>query len=1030
MKSENNLSNKRREPLSNSEVWFIALLLMFICICVGLIVFAWLVIKDRPEDYVICEPNNAYNVSGTFKIVSGATYTVDLQNRTSSDFKLLAYDVQDMISEIYLAGQLSNEYKTANILEFRNGSVIVLFILHFTQIISNEEIQNELVDGIEGNHSQLTKTFLIDTSSVLIEDVIQSTTRPSTTDILLSSSPRPNTTTVQCQSFEKMCADFATCVHKELFCDGTSDCPDASDEQNNICESECDGQFLLSGDSGTFHSKNYPQPYDPDLSCRWIIRVKDGFSITFNFPSFDTEEYTDFLNIYEGVGRNKILRATLWGTNPGSVRIFSNQATAEFITDNNYNNNGFEAIYTIFAEGSVTNEEKIDCDFEDGFCYWMQDLDAYAEWERVNGPTYPPMSGPDVDHTFGNISGYYLTTPTGPGIRQRVCLISLPLRPLSEPYCLSFWYHMYGVDVYRFRVLITVNNTEKIMFEKEGNYGHNWNHGQVTLNETSEIVVAFDAIKNRGLSDIAIDDIGLKVGSCNESLYPQPTHVPTVPTTTTAPTDCGGPFELWEPNNTFSSLNYPNNYPNRASCVWYLNADIGKNIKLHFKTFDLENIYDVVEVRDGRGGNSLLLAVYTGYNPVVDVFSTTNQMTVYFTTDSSGTARGFLANFTTGYHLGLSEPCNITEFHCGDGECVPIATVCDKQLDCNDGSDEIKCVRFLNGGSNGLVQFRIQNEWYTTCADNWNEDISNNICNQLGQGNVNTTSTVPSEGKGPFVQLVQAEDGSFDLQTSDRCTNQSVIHVKCNPPECGKRLLDTANSKIVGGTDALPGAWPWVVSLYYNERQTCGASLVNEEWLVSAAHCVYGRNLVPSMWKAVLGLHTNLNLTGPQTVTRLIDQIIMNPHYNRRTKDSDLVMMHLQSRVNYTDYIQPICLPDGDQEFSLAMNCSIAGWGRLVSQGPIPNILQEAEIPLISSEKCQQLMPEYNITQNMICGGYDQGGIDTCQGDSGGPLMCLDNQRWFLVGVTSFGVGCAQPNRPGVYVRVTQFKDWIQNIFI
>ncbi|MEE6468150.1 hypothetical protein FKM82_008179 [Ascaphus truei] len=842
----------------------------------------------------------------------------------------------------------------------------------------------------------------------------------------------PFPVTVQCPPNLKLCANSVTCIQQVLFCDGVTDCPDGSDEYNKTCESPCDGQFLLSGPSGTFQSKNYPHLYDSNLFCRWIISVKDDFSIKLNFTSFDTQNFADIFNIYEGFGPNKTLRASLWGTNPGTVRIFANQATAEFLTDYDSNYNGFEAIYTIFNNSDITNEEKIDCNFEDGFCYWIQDLKDDAEWERLNGPMYPSLSGPDVDHTFGNISGYYVTTPGGPGTSQRVRLLSLPLKPTSEPSCLSFWYYMYGVNVNRLVILLIYgNDTEEIIFQKQGNYGQNWHYGLVTLDETSGVVVAFDAIKNQGFSDIAIDDIGLAPGRCNESAFPQPTHVPTIPTTTLLPSDCGGPTELWEPNNTFSSSNFPQNYPSLASCVWYLNAAIGENIQLHFQVFNLENIYDVVEVRDGKGSNSLLLAVYTGKKQIKDVYSTTNQMTVYFTSDQSGTAGGFLANFTTGYNLGLPEPCNLTSFQCGSGECISFTNLCDKHQDCEDGSDEAKCVRLFNGSTNGLVQFRMQNEWHTTCADYWNEDISNNICNQLGLGNVNTTSTVLSDVNGTFVILSQEDDGSISLLPSDQCANQSVISIECNRRACGKRVLDNMNrSKIVGGTDAALGAWPWIVSLYYNGRQTCGASLVNNEWLVSAAHCVYGRNLIPSLWEAVLGLHTNLNLTYPQTATRLIDQIVINPHYNKRTKDSDIVMMHLELKVNYTDYIQPVCLPEYDQEFSSGMNCSIAGWGRTQSQGPVPNVLQEAEVPLLTNEKCQQQMPEYNITERMVCGGYEQGGIDTCQGDSGGPLMCQGNERWFLAGVTSFGYGCAQPNRPGVYVRVTKFVNWIQNFIL
>ncbi|KAJ6662471.1 hypothetical protein lerEdw1_011885 [Lerista edwardsae] len=221
----------------------------------------------------------------------------------------------------------------------------------------------------------------------------------------------------------------------------------------------------------------------------------------------------------------------------------------------------------------------------------------------------------------------------------------------------------------------------------------------------------------------------------------------------------------------------------------------------------------------------------------------------------------------------------------------------------------------------------------------------------MGLGNVNASSFLVFDGNGPFVEVRKAVNNSLILTPRYFvifCLNNSVIHLQCNSKLCGKRLMTLKHSlKIVGGSDAHEGSWPWVVSLHFNSKPVCGASLVSNEWLVSAAHCVYGRNLKPSQWKAVLGLHTQLNLSNPQTVIQEIDQIIINPHYNKRTKDSDIALLHLQFRVNYT--------------------------------GSVANVLQEAEVPLITREKCQQEMPEYNITENVICAGYDQGGIDSCQ---------------------------------------------------
>uniref|UniRef100_A0A8D1D1E9 Enteropeptidase n=1 Tax=Sus scrofa TaxID=9823 RepID=A0A8D1D1E9_PIG len=925
----------RHRSLSTYEVMFTALFAILMVLCAGLIAVSWLTIKGSEKDAAL---GKSHEARGTMKITSGVTYNPNLQDKLSVDFKVLAFDIQQMIGEIFQSSNLKNEYKNSRVLQFENGSVIVIFDLLFAQWVSDENIKEELIQGIEANKSSQLVAFHIDVNSIDITESLEnySTTSPSTTsDKLTTSSPpaTPGNVSIECLPGSRPCADALKCIAVDLFCDGELNCPDGSDEDSKICATACDGKFLLTESSGSFDAAQYPKLSEASVVCQWIIRVNQGLSIELNFSYFNTYSM-DVLNIYEGVGSSKILR------------------------------------------------------------------------------------------------GFYISTPTGPGGRQeRVGLLSLPLEPTLEPVCLSFWYYMYGENVYKLSINISNDqNMEKIIFQKEGNYGENWNYGQVTLNETVEFKVAFNAFKNQFLSDIALDDISLTYGICNVSLYPEPTLVPTSPPE--LPTDCGGPFELWEPNTTFTSMNFPNNYPNQAFCVWNLNAQKGKNIQLHFEEFDLENIADVVEIRDGEEDDSLLLAVYTGPGPVEDVFSTTNRMTVLFITNDALTKGGFKANFTTGYHLGIPEPCKEDNFQCENGECVLLVNLCDGFSHCKDGSDEAHCVRFLNGTANnsGLVQFRIQSIWHTACAENWTTQTSDDVCQLLGLGTGNSSMPFFSSGGGPFVKLNTAPNGSLILTASEQCFEDSLILLQCNYKSCGKKqVAQEVSAKIVGGNDSREGAWPWVVALYYNGQLLCGASLVSRDWLVSAAHCVYGRNLEPSKWKAILGLHMTSNLTSPQIVTRLIDEIVINPHYNRRRKDSDIAMMHLEFKVNYTDYIQPICLPEENQVFPPGRICSIAGWGKVIYQGSPADILQEADVPLLSNEKCQQQMPEYNITENMMCAGYEEGGIDSCQGDSGGPLMCLENNRWLLAGVTSFGYQCALPNRPGVYARVPKFTEWIQS---
>ncbi|KFP75042.1 Enteropeptidase, partial [Acanthisitta chloris] len=666
---------------STYEILFASLLAVFVCVCVGLIVLSWLSVKELEQ---VEADVNTHGYMGIFKILSGTSFTPALQNSSSADFKVLAFDVEQLV-RTYRSLVNSKVFVELNIFLICESHVAVIFTLYFTQMVTAEKVKNELVLGVNTNNPNPTQTLKIDVNSIQVTVNLPVVKLHNCCAVIALILIIP----AECLPSAELCDDGATCISKDFFCDGVLNCPDGSDESEKRCAAVCDGKFMLTDSSGFFHSMNYPKPYNANIICQWIIQVPEGLSIKLNFTSFETQQYADVLNIFEGIGQNKILRASLSGTNPATTYVFSHEATAQFISDYSENYNGFNATYTTFNASELNNYEKVTCTFEDGFCYWIQDLDDDSDWDRVQGPTFPFMSGPDFDHTFGNLSGFYISTPIGLGFgEERVRILSLPLVS-SDTYCLSFWYFMYSTNVYRLTVSISNEyGLEKIVFEKEGNYGNNWNYGQVTLNETSDFKVIFDAFKKRGPSDIAVDDIGLTKGKCNESDYVEPTVLPTVPTTPSVPTDCGGPVELWEPNSTFSSENFPNNYPNQASCVWYLNAENGKNIQLHFQVFDLESINDVVEIRDGRGPDSLLLGVYTEQGPLPDVFSTTNQMTVILRTDKSATRKGFLANFTTGYHL---RACTVDEHQCGSGKCIPLHNLCDNVPHCEDGSDEAKC---------------------------------------------------------------------------------------------------------------------------------------------------------------------------------------------------------------------------------------------------------------------------------------------------------------------------------------------------
>ncbi|XP_053312016.1 transmembrane protease serine 12-like [Spea bombifrons] len=257
-------------------------------------------------------------------------------------------------------------------------------------------------------------------------------------------------------------------------------------------------------------------------------------------------------------------------------------------------------------------------------------------------------------------------------------------------------------------------------------------------------------------------------------------------------------------------------------------------------------------------------------------------------------------------------------------------------------------------------------------------------------------------------------------------------NMRWKPLVCGERpLVDTAGSRIVGGQDALLGAWPWQVSMQYSRRlivykHLCGGSLIHNVWVLSAAHCFVQKSN-PNNWRAVFGFIDLLNPSSTSVIS-LIEYIVIHANYNGSTHEHDIALLKLMSYINYNDYIRPICLATRTLSVDPLSLCFITGWGTIMEGGPAADILQEAQTELIASSVCNGTR-SYNgiITNNMICAGFEGGGIDTCQGDSGGPFVCYvpERERFYQLGVTSFGYGCAQARFPGVYARVESYQDWI-----
>ncbi|MEE6487009.1 hypothetical protein FKM82_014767 [Ascaphus truei] len=221
------------------------------------------------------------------------------------------------------------------------------------------------------------------------------------------------------------------------------------------------------------------------------------------------------------------------------------------------------------------------------------------------------------------------------------------------------------------------------------------------------------------------------------------------------------------------------------------------------------------------------------------------------------------------------------------------------------------------------------------------------------------------------------------------------------------------DDKIVGGYTCARNSVPYQVSLS-SGYHFCGGSLINNQWVVSAAHCYKSRIQVR------LGEH---NIAVSEGSEQFIDstKVIKHPSYNSRNLDNDIMLIKLSSAVNRNSYVNAVALPSSCA--SAGTSCLISGWGNTLSSGSNqPDLLQCLNVPILSDSQCSNSYPG-EITKNMFCAGYLAGGKDSCQGDSGGPVVCNGQ----LQGVVSWGYGCAQKNYPGVYTKVCNYVSWIQS---
>ncbi|XP_063830280.1 prostasin-like [Ostrinia nubilalis] len=266
----------------------------------------------------------------------------------------------------------------------------------------------------------------------------------------------------------------------------------------------------------------------------------------------------------------------------------------------------------------------------------------------------------------------------------------------------------------------------------------------------------------------------------------------------------------------------------------------------------------------------------------------------------------------------------------------------------------------------------------------------------------------------------------------------------------------------IGGKSAEPGEFPHMGAIGWKAAVgtwifKCGGSLISDKFVLTAAHCTKASerdtsvaDVVPKIVRLGSNNIADSYANDSVPVTAIIKRIIEHPNYKAPKKYYDIALMELQNQVQFDNYVQPACLWSGESSPLIGQKATLTGWGvvETVSRTTAPD-LQAAVVDVFESELCDKLLkPSCNrhwcgMQDHQLCAGKLAGGVDACQGDSGGPLPQIierplqikiplppttTGRMYYIVGVTSFGIGCALPNLPGIYTRVSSFIDWVEDI--
>ncbi|MBN3301007.1 MASP2 protease, partial [Amia calva] len=525
------------------------------------------------------------------------------------------------------------------------------------------------------------------------------------------------------------------------------------------------------------------------------------------------------------------------------------------------------------------------------------------------------------------------------------------------------------------------------------------------------------------------------------------------PNKRTCTVECGGQV-FTERSGELTSPDYPLGYPKLSQCDYRIRLEEGFSLILEFtEPFDVESHpdtpcpYDVLKIKTPQKqygpfcGSSLPRKIETG----------SNEVEVVFTTDDSGTNRGWKIKYTS---TAMPCPDPVVPSH---GQILPLqAKYIYKDsftVTCELGYELLKDKKELSS-------YRV------SCQKNgtWDKPMPScsivdcTLPDEIANGKVSVTTTVYQSVlhytcNTPFYVLKGNKDGKYtcghdgywrdsegqsELPECVPCLagGKTNLHLFPPFPACGIPQT-TKLARIIGGETAKMNELPWQVLVAVGQGFKGGAALLSDNWVLTAAHVLYDYGEVNNV-QVKMGM---INRMDSNAIVEVPEKIFIHEQYihNNVNYNNDIALLKLRNKVPISSKVMPVCLPPREQQQPVNTDDLgiVSGWGVTKTTGLVRGaiLLKYVELPVVDFEVCKaayrgkvaQNGEPLQVTENMICAGFPEGGKDSCQGDSGGPYVFYDSSKisWFIGGIVSWGYECAGVGQYGVYTKVSNYVPWI-----